>query len=1397
MVLWSCPDNKVFRSENDGKDWEEISSSFDNEDLSPVYFLSSPANPNEIAFAVANSGSTLYITKDKGRSWLKQTLGTLRSNEFILLILNTANPDYIALQQVRYEDNDDEIEIEIYHSNDGLKSIHQHHEMAGYKFDSCIFANTKKKFEGIKDSRLFCLKTKDGKGILYSTDDWFSSINRIMEVDGDWFYLQAVESFIILTTTNRRVKNRQFSHFESLYVTNDAKVWNKANFPANSNRKNTKFRVLSSAENSLHVQEYSFFDGFPNSQGGIIYTSDSTGSKFIVKLRDVSPFNSDGMDKVERTEGVWLMNFVNTSTDVQNVESRLSLDDAKTWSRLAIIDDPLCKIDSGCTLLVDTFADDSMTSGDTDTSPAIMMAIGRPSSNSLQQGTYVSRNSGLNWKLALDDEYYIVYGDQGNIIVAYSFSKDFKYSIDRGSSWKKLELDSTSIVYSTVLTNPDSTSLKFIVLGEDSISHKNVSFAIDFENMYERQCSEEKGDFEDWYARYDANGEATCVLGHKEKYRIKKLDINCYVGTINKEPIPEEISCPCTIDDFECDFGFEYNQDTKECLPEPLYAKDMFKKYCEGKNNEFEFTANMGYRKIASSKCDTSSSSSVAFDKEKKYKCGDEVFHHSEQNIISHSTVIPGGIVQYYYLDYENSNTLEETIVAVTSQFQIYVSHDGGNTFEKPFKDEQFSGVFLNPYFSDDVYFIRQYKKLFYSSDRIHTVKEIRNPDVRGLVSQEIHFNKVERNWIIWINSEGCDSSFSECKQDAYYSLNHGSTWTLLQENIRKCDWVSSKLGHVYKPTNIFCEKVIPGVKNEYKLITTDDYFEHTKTEFKKIIGFVINSNFIVVAKLADNGEHLEAHVSIDSETFAQAKFPYNFNINAQQAYTVLNSITDSIFFHVTTHAKKDGEFGTIFKSNSNGTSFVTSIENVNRNKNGFVDFERMQIIDGIIIVNIVSNTEEVKTKGVLKQLKTMITYNDGSKWQPIKAPKVDSLGNAIDCHGNCALHLHGFTERDDIRDTFSSASAIGLMFASGNVGESLSPKRDGNTYLTTDGGISWKEVKKGVYMWEYGDQGSVIVLVNGQDNTNVIYYSMDEGLNWKEYQFSESKVHIDDIGTVPSDTSRKFTLYGRTEMKQGDQSIIFQIDFSDFTNIKCLFDSDRPEEDDFYIWTPTHPNQKDNCLFGGESKYPRKKVDRFCYVGAVYLKEYEEVIPCECTREDYECDYNYFRGVDDVCRLVEGYSPKNASEVCGNANVANYWELTGYRKISMSSCKGGQEFDKSEKKTCPERGRRLSGSSIFFIVISSIGGAALITSCLYYFVINKNGRFVHFGQIRLGEEEFDDGESAFVKYPILVISAILAAGKVAPHAFKVGFEYIKTAISGRRQQHYDPLLGDMSDEDE
>lgn len=121
---------------------------------------------------------------------------------------------------------------------------------------------------------------------------------------------------------------------------------------------------------------------------------------------------------------------------------------------------------------------------------------------------------------------------------------------------------------------------------------------------------------------------------------------------------------------------------------------------------------------------------------------------------------------------------------------------------------------------------------------------------------------------------------------------------------------------------------------------------------------------------------------------------------------------------------------------------------------------------------------------------------------------------------------------------------------AVGNVGETLAPYTESDTFLSRDGGFTWEEVHKDAHLWEFGDSGSIIVIVNDEEPTDHVLFTTDEGLSWREFKFTNEKIRVRDLMTVPEDTSRKFMLLGRYPVSGG--SVIVHLDFSSLTHKQC-----------------------------------------------------------------------------------------------------------------------------------------------------------------------------------------------------------------------------------------------------
>jgi hypothetical protein len=54
-------------------------------------------------------------------------------------------------------------------------------------------------------------------------------------------------------------------------------------------------------------------------------------------------------------------------------------------------------------------------------------------------------------------------------------------------------------------------------------------------------------------------------------------------------------------------------------------------------------------------------------------------------------------------------------------------------------------------------------------------------------------------------------------------------------------------------------------------------------------------------------------------------------------------------------------------------------VEHVSRNEQGYVDFEKMKLLEGIALINVVVNPDNAGITGS-KKLQTRITHNDGKR---------------------------------------------------------------------------------------------------------------------------------------------------------------------------------------------------------------------------------------------------------------------------------------------------------------------------------------------------------------------------------------------------------------------------------
>lgn len=135
----------------------------------------------------------------------------------------------------------------------------------------------------------------------------------------------------------------------------------------------------------------------------------------------------------------------------------------------------------------------------------------------------------------------------------------------------------------------------------------------------------------------------------------------------------------------------------------------------------------------------------------------------------------------------------------------------------------------------------------------------------------------------------------------------------------------------------------------------------------------------------------------------------------------------------------------------------------------------------------------------------------------------------------------------------------------------------------------------------------------------------------------------------------------------------------------------------------------------------------------------------------------------------MPGLEPADPMAVCRNdPNAFEYYDVTGYRRIPLSTCRGGAEFDfTSASHPCPgkeeeyQKKKGISGAGLFFAIFTPM---AIFAAVVYFVWTRYQDRFR--GQIRLGDgagvPSFST-DSNWVQYPIIAVSAVAAAAMAVP----------------------------------
>lgn len=307
----------------------------------------------------------------------------------------------------------------------------------------------------------------------------------------------------------------------------------------------------------------------------------------------------------------------------------------------------------------------------------------------------------------------------------------------------------------------------------------------------------------------------------------------------------------------------------------------------------------------------------------------------------------------------------------------------------------------------------------------------------------------------------------------------------------------------------------------------------------------------------------------------------------------------------------------------------------------------------------------------VLTGVRTVISFDMGGAWHYLAPPQVDSEGKAVggcDKPSDCTLHLHGFTDLFTFAPVYSYRNAVGILMGSGNVGRELNFERaKTSTYLSRDGGLTWMEVHKGTFIYEYGNHGGLVVMADMAGPTTSIIYSWDEGKSWKTVNFSTELMSVSNVLIEPDATDTKFVMYGH----RGSSGVLHLIDFGELHQRLCKGISQvGSPSSDYEHWSPSDGSGGERCILGHHTVITRRKQLSQCF-NEETLERPSFVKNCPCTKESFECEVGFaraFRSLD--CREDPNAITRSAPPPPADC-TQQYW-VNAYRRVPGDTCAGG-----------------------------------------------------------------------------------------------------------------------------
>ncbi|AWO98118.1 putative sortilin-like [Scophthalmus maximus] len=530
---------------------------------------------------------------------------------------------------------------------------------------------------------------------------------------------------------------------------------------------------------------------------------------------------------------------------------------------------------------------------------------------------------------------------------------------------------------------------------------------------------------------------------------------------------------------------------------------------------------------------------------------------------------------------------------------------------------------------------------IFTSADAGATFKLIQLP---FHLDQPITYHFLNPDYLVALSIDG----------GLWLSLDFGAKWTKVHDGVHSFSWGAG--------VNLFfsCSRVDTveaDERGDLVLKGTRDLGKSFATIHEDIYSFGYIGAFLFFSVMEDSRSPRVMYFSSDQgDTFSRALLP---SASTEQFYSILDGDVDMLFMHVDNPG--DTYFGTMYTSDDRGILFSRSLERHLFDGHRKSDFTNITSLRGVYLTNKLDEDGRIRS---------VISFNRGGMWRQLNKPENVDCGEQIK---KCNLHIHGEHSRNNMivpMLALSEPSAIGLVIAHGTVGDSLSSSQHPDVFVSSDGGYSWRGTLRGPHHYSILDSGGLVVAVEAQRGGQVrtIKFSTDEGQCWKSYNFTEQPFFFAGLASEPGTKAMNVSVWGFRPEEDGQPMwVTVTIDFQSLITREC---NKRDYEEWLAHSTEGGDAGRKGCVLGVKETYRRLKKQSVCRNGKGFAVSKKQS-PCLCTRDDYLCDYSYYRHTNTSECVRQPNAANKTLEVCLDGEEDELL-TAGYRKVPSDKCEGG-----------------------------------------------------------------------------------------------------------------------------